>query len=542
MKDQANEQKKLGVEKKVLAKDFNPLVVYLVCLAVALIFMFFFGLNSPIHTFNPFCDFNWYVTMGRGILDGKVPYRDLFDHKGPITYFVYAFATIFPNYQFVVWVLEVLCISLFLFFCYRIARKFLTPWLCLVVIPLMMMVLSTNFCRLLNASCVEEFCLPIFGYGLLCFLDFIMDHRQVSWQRSLAIGICFGILFWVKYSMLEFFLVPMLIWLFSNLLRRNFKQLILSCLIMLGGLLVITLPILIYFLANGALGNLFEVYFKLNLGSYSGDYSGLTEQQMFVRKWKNALQVFGLGAYFIVFFFVGIVCFVVQNWKQKSGWILLVVVLTTWIMVGFFCGFKYYYIPLYAYTVLGCVYMIKYLVKFIMFYFYHTQIFFEKCWPKVLAISLVASSCFFLALPFVLNIVEINRARENYTPLVVADIISDYNKTAKRSATLFCYDMVDYGFYNAAGIVPNIKFFARSAFTPEVFPEMYEDFDETILKQKCDFVITYKYQIEQKSKFFLKYYDFYYGTLESSTLKYVLFDGKREYITAEFVILFRRSE
>ena len=143
--------------EKHTSQDFNPWIVYVVCLGITVVFMFFFGLNSPLHTFNPFTDFNWFVTMGRGIVAGKVPYRDLFDHKGPITYFVFAIAGLFPNYQIAVWCIEIICISLYLYFCYRIARKFLSPWLSLAVVPLMMMVLSTNYCRGLSAMSAEEF-------------------------------------------------------------------------------------------------------------------------------------------------------------------------------------------------------------------------------------------------------------------------------------------------------------------------------------------------------------------------------------------------
>ena len=78
------------------SRDFNPWLIYVICLGITLFFMFFFSVNSPIYTFNSHCDYNWYLTMGRGIVAGKVPYRDLFEQKGPITYFVFAFASLFP--------------------------------------------------------------------------------------------------------------------------------------------------------------------------------------------------------------------------------------------------------------------------------------------------------------------------------------------------------------------------------------------------------------------------------------------------------------
>ena len=519
-------------EKVVEKKGFKPWLVYVICFAISLVFMFFFGINSPIHTFNGHSDFNWYVTMGRGFVAGKVPYRDLFDHKGPITYFVFAFATLFPSYQIAVWCLEVICISLYLYFCYRIARKFLSPWLSLAVVPLMMMILSTNFYRGLNGACVEEFCLPIFAYGLLCFLDFIMDKRPVTWQRSLALGICLGILFWVKFSMWEFFLFPMLIWLIMNLARRDWKTVLRSGLIMLGGLLIVTLPIIIYFGAVGALGDLWQSYFVINLGSYTGDIDGGSAQEKFIRGWKNSLSPILMSPYFILFFVFGIVCFAVQYWRQKSGWLLLIAIIPTYFLIGFICGYFYYYLPLQAYAVLGLIYLVKFITNVI-------DITIKKQWVNGLILTILTVISFCLALPFASNMVEINQPRESYAPLVVADIIAEHNQTAETPATLFCYYMGDGGFYNAAEIVPNVRYYSQHCFAPQEFPELFASYDVTIREQKCDFVICYVDEFKKNEEFLLTYYQFYFGSLEKSTLPFRFFDAT-SYGENEIVILFRR--
>lgn len=45
---------------------------------------------SPLYPFNPWDDANCFFTLGRGILHGLVPYRDLYEQKGPLLYFIYA--------------------------------------------------------------------------------------------------------------------------------------------------------------------------------------------------------------------------------------------------------------------------------------------------------------------------------------------------------------------------------------------------------------------------------------------------------------------
>lgn len=46
-------------------------------------------------------DQNCFMTIGKGIIYGQVPYRDLFDHKGPIIYFMHAAAALISTNSFI---------------------------------------------------------------------------------------------------------------------------------------------------------------------------------------------------------------------------------------------------------------------------------------------------------------------------------------------------------------------------------------------------------------------------------------------------------
>lgn len=46
--------------------------------------------SSPLYATNFWTDTNVYFTIGRGMTQGLMPYRDLFDHKGPLLYLLYA--------------------------------------------------------------------------------------------------------------------------------------------------------------------------------------------------------------------------------------------------------------------------------------------------------------------------------------------------------------------------------------------------------------------------------------------------------------------
>ena len=79
--------------------------------------------NSFLYPMNDWVDVNCFFTVGRGITHGLVPYRDLYDQKGPLLYFVYALAALISEHSFLgVFVIETLLFALLLFIGGRIAE------------------------------------------------------------------------------------------------------------------------------------------------------------------------------------------------------------------------------------------------------------------------------------------------------------------------------------------------------------------------------------------------------------------------------------
>lgn len=62
---------------------------------------------SPLYRLSPGDDPSVYLYVGRQILNGGEPYRDAWDHKQPLAYFVFALAQIFsPNSLWGIWWIE----------------------------------------------------------------------------------------------------------------------------------------------------------------------------------------------------------------------------------------------------------------------------------------------------------------------------------------------------------------------------------------------------------------------------------------------------
>ena len=504
-----------------IPKPLNLWAVYGICLLLSAIFFFLFGGNSPVYTFNSENDFQWFMTMGNGLVHGKIPYRDLFEQKGPIVYFVYAFACLFPSPRIAILILEIICLSLFLFFAYRICQKRLNQFYCLIALVLLGFTIFTSWCNMRNASAVEEFCLPIFAYFLLCWLEFLTEKKHWNWVRSLCLGLCFGILLWVKYTLFYFMLVPMMIWFILSLRRRQYRTLLINALCIIAGVLIITAPILLFYALHHAIDDLFYVYFYINLTAY-----GTTEPLIIL---LSLGSFFTIGPVVLFFMLFGVIMFSIKHWRERSGWLLLIAFLVNLALLIYSSKrIIYYHGELFPYTILGVTYLLELIQLKLPLQQFKKSIY-----------ILFITACIILCIPCSILTYDIGRNKNEYAPLAIADVIHSYENDNEIKTTLFCYKIWDFGFYNAANIIPNNYYLAKNVFERDRFPEIYEYHEKSIADQTSNFVITERKVWEQEKDFLSQYYTQYKGNLSQEIYHYRKIQWFY-YKNFEFVLLIKK--
>ena len=254
--------------KEPFYKISIPIIFFLCCLIMTA-----YTLNSPFRLFNNWSDVNGNLTLGRCILNGIVPYRDLMEQRGPLLYLLHALAALISPDNFRgVWVLELfLCLIAFYYFAKilllyeRRTALFLLPGLAYLLYS------SRSFG--LGGS-PKEFCLPCIASSLYILIRALKEGRTLTFREYCSIGIASGAVLWMKYSMVGFYLGAVIPVLFDIIFRRKQIKKVGTLLCGVGiGVLIISLPVLIYFMANHALADLFHAYFYINLTYYPANDS-----------------------------------------------------------------------------------------------------------------------------------------------------------------------------------------------------------------------------------------------------------------------------
>lgn len=251
-----------GTDKNMQKSDkVKETTVYLGFLAVSITFMLIFSLwTSPVYKHWYGCDASFFTLVGRGMLDGRIPYRDFYDLKGPYFFFIQALGQLIYRGRTGIFILQTVALFLSLIFIYGIGLMFLSRGKALGVTAFF---LWPYISMIWGGNCLEEFCLPLNMLAILLNLklfapvpadipdntnDVMAEDQSIGNNiTALITGICFGIMTFSKITA-GAPLAGLIIGIFILcLVRRKFKPLIFYMIYFILGFLISVLPLLIYF-------------------------------------------------------------------------------------------------------------------------------------------------------------------------------------------------------------------------------------------------------------------------------------------------------
>lgn len=207
-------------------------------------------------------DYVVYRAMGMGWLDGLIPYKDIFDHKGPLVYLIQMLGIkLFPG-KIGLWVLE-LIFSVFTFeLLYRIgvalkvSNKLL--WLSLLASFL-------GFAAYVDGgNTVEEWSLPFQLLSVLFLINCIYKKGNVR-LLAFLIGLCFGAVAMIRINNNCIICGILLGMAISLSIEKRWKDLACSCVAFICGIVLVVAPLILYFFIHDALADFFYCNFIFNM-------------------------------------------------------------------------------------------------------------------------------------------------------------------------------------------------------------------------------------------------------------------------------------
>ena len=236
----------------------------------AVLLITLFSTCSFLYPLNPWDDANVYMTIGNAMLGGRELYVDIFDHKGPVLFFLHEAAALLSRNSFIgIYVVEVVACFFYLRYSLKTMRLFSSsPLIMPLTLLLGVITYSSDFFS--YGDSVEEFALPILAHCLYYMLCFVKNRHVPNRWRAFVMGVGLALVFWMKFNLLFFYAGGILVLTFIAWKHEQLRDLRLVVRWVLVGVATVTAPVLGYFAVHGTLPALWESYFMINIFSYHG--------------------------------------------------------------------------------------------------------------------------------------------------------------------------------------------------------------------------------------------------------------------------------
>lgn len=435
-------------------------IVIFICAALTLLFC---SKNSPLFIMNDWDDMNLFITVGNAIRQGKIPFKDFYEQKGPIAQLLFTVLSAYkPNRYLGFFILEVISAFFFLYYSNKIMYSI---WNKSSIGNILLLTFLYKSVALRGGGSLEELTLGILAYVLYTFY---IDKGTLKNSTLTLLGAIAAILFFTKFTLLGLQFALYIITIVQSIKDKNYKYIKNFILYNALGFLLITTPLFIWLYMNHALLDMLSGYIYNNIFAYNR-----------VPFWAGTL--YGVWTTPILFFVIAASIYLIIHLTKDIRVTFLLVVLYICAFIKYPYG--YYAIPLFLIVPIALVLTEK-----------HFNIKNIDKFDRVIAVL------FICLLP-----VSHNQYMLTTQHMVQYDIAEEVKDT-----NYLVFNSLDTSIYNINNDVPNTYNLVLLNSKQE---ETAIEYAQHILNEDYDFIITDNQTNEFMSQFpqykLYKQYDFY---------------------------------
>lgn len=283
--------------------------------------------TSPLFPGSYGYDASFFSLVGRGILEGRVPYRDFFDIKGPVFFFIEALGQLLCRDRFGVVLLQSASITAAVILLYQLCLLYLTKKQAVCVLAVFYFVYITC---LWGGNSVEEMCLP---FNMACIYLGVKYLKERTWDKIESPAFFFGLSFGIMALSKVTVAAPMIAVTLTVLLflaREGQGKKILKCaFFFLGGTAMVAFPVFVYYGTRGALNEMLFCAFRIAFKRSTDYYEG------FSLKWES---------YLLICYASFLYTFLKRKEEGFEKWFMGILAVVTFLLLHLGTPFDYYFI------------------------------------------------------------------------------------------------------------------------------------------------------------------------------------------------------
>lgn len=333
---------------------FYNVFVLLIALVVGTVIVLFMSYSTSCLFEEPFTnDSAVFQIIGKYWTEGYLPYSDLFDVKGPVTFFVNALGYYITGNRMGIAILQIVCMTVNILMLNKIYRIVFSPFWS-VVLTILSVLSITNLYQ--EGNTVEEPVLPLLLLSFYLFYRWLDKEEKNGTIHPLSYAFVYGITFGIcLFSRLTNAVGVCVCVLFVAILliRKNqWKNLLYNSFSFLGGVCVIIIPFIVYFYLKG---NLDEMFFGSILFGFT--YAASSGFDLFTRQGMYTVIVYFIDGYMLLFICIYLLLKGTKNRMACLAFLLVSLFTLLWLFMS--NGYHHYCLICVAYFPIALVLLYK---------------------------------------------------------------------------------------------------------------------------------------------------------------------------------------
>ena len=314
------EQKDKNV--KQLAKEKGKLI--LICFILSFIIETIFMSASPIYNVGN-SDVFIMFTVGRAVMRGRVPYKDIYDQKGPFQFYLYGISSLIDETGMLgVYLVEVVILAIGFYWVYKLFTLWLNDKQSKIALIVFSLLLNDHIGAYISGQ-IETLAIPCFAYTFYAVIKNLRENNLPSKKEALGIGFTMGVILLSKFLYIMFYVGCCITPLIVAIKHKKYKDILEDLLYIFLGICILFIPFAIYFICNGAFIDFIREYFWDNLTMYP-------QKKAIIEKLKDFIE--GTVGYALIFNYSLPVLFTIYEMcRGKWGKTKTTIMVTFWFMI-----------------------------------------------------------------------------------------------------------------------------------------------------------------------------------------------------------------
>lgn len=244
----------------VINSKFYPLLLFI----ISFLFVTLFSRSTSFLYVFEGGDPAIFKQMGLALLRGKTLYVDYFDNKGCILYFIQALG-LWLGGDFFILLMQTVSLTITLVIWVKMLALYRNSKQRLICLGVALVLL---LCFYQDGDLTEEWCLPFASYPILVYFRNLRLGKVIRYGEMFAIGICFGIITFIRVNNAAPFLgFIAYVWILL-LIKKDFGKLFKSLVCFIAGLSIIAGSCILYFYLKAGWLGVDEMFYATFLSNF----------------------------------------------------------------------------------------------------------------------------------------------------------------------------------------------------------------------------------------------------------------------------------